>query len=283
MFELGFYLNWDPSHLTWIGIDPLATIEPYLDQIVHTQAKDVETFAGKRNRFGFFGTVDEGGNPWEMGWWQYRVPGLGEVDWRSIIDRFHELGYAGTVSVEHEDPVWSGTPEKVKEGLQIAHRTLPTALSITAAASSLRMNSRMAALLMSSARADGCRAIQLFADSRRGSGGMESAEPTAVEDQRRRFGQPSVADGMQAQQHDGVVAGEHLAIDRGVELGQSVVEGDCPFGRCGEGQSVEAPVDGARQLAGYGGVVVRQDRDSEMHRAAQVGPGLRLVRDGERH
>jgi sugar phosphate isomerase/epimerase len=124
MFELGFYLNWDPSHLTWIGVDPLATIEPYLDRIVHTQAKDVETFAGKRNRFGFFGTVDKGGNPWEMGWWQYRVPGLGEVDWRSIIDRFHELGYAGTVSVEHEDPVWSGTPEKVKQGLRIAHRTL---------------------------------------------------------------------------------------------------------------------------------------------------------------
>jgi sugar phosphate isomerase/epimerase len=124
MFELGFYLNWDPSHLTWIGIDPLATIEPYLDRIVHTQAKDVETFAGKRNRFGFFGTVDKGGNPWEMGWWQYRVPGLGEVDWRSIIERFSELGYTGTVSVEHEDPVWSGTPEKVKQGLQIAYQTL---------------------------------------------------------------------------------------------------------------------------------------------------------------
>ncbi|MEU7429917.1 sugar phosphate isomerase/epimerase [Streptomyces sioyaensis] len=124
MFELGFYLNWDPSHLTWIGIDPLETIEPYIDRIVHTQAKDVQTFPGKRNRFGFYGTVNKGDNPWEMGWWRYRVPGLGEVDWRRIIDRFYELGYTGTVSVEHEDPIWGGTPEKVKQGLRIAHRTL---------------------------------------------------------------------------------------------------------------------------------------------------------------
>ncbi|MFF8234007.1 sugar phosphate isomerase/epimerase family protein [Streptomyces caelestis] len=124
MFDLGLYLNWDPSHLTWIGIAPLETIEPYLDRIVHTQAKDVELFPGKRNRYGFFGIVDKGGNPWTTGWWRYRVPGLGEIDWRRIIDRFHDLGYTGTVSVEHEDPVWGGAPEKVKQGLRIAHRTL---------------------------------------------------------------------------------------------------------------------------------------------------------------
>jgi sugar phosphate isomerase/epimerase len=124
MFDLGLYLNWDPSHLTWIGIDPLQTIEPYLDRIVHTQAKDVELFPEKRNHYGFFGIVDKGDNPWATGWWRYRVPGLGEIDWHRIIDRFHELGYTGTVSVEHEDPVWGGSPEKVKQGLRIAHRTL---------------------------------------------------------------------------------------------------------------------------------------------------------------
>ncbi|MEU3781671.1 hypothetical protein [Streptomyces sp900129855] len=80
--------------------------------------------APAHNRYGFFGIVDKGGNPWATGWRRYRVPGLGEVDWRRVIDRFHDLGYTGTVSVEHEDPVWGGTPEKVKQGLRIAHRTL---------------------------------------------------------------------------------------------------------------------------------------------------------------
>lgn len=130
MFELGFYLNWDPSHLVVTGIDPLRTIEPYLDRIVHSQAKDVRILPGGRDRLGSSGAgheggaVGEGGDPGETGEWCYRLPGLGEVDWRGIVERFRDLGYTGTVSVEHEDPVWSGTPAKVKQGLRIAYRTL---------------------------------------------------------------------------------------------------------------------------------------------------------------
>lgn len=30
----------------------------------------------------------------------------------------------GVLSVEHEDPVWGGTEEKVHTGLEVAHRTL---------------------------------------------------------------------------------------------------------------------------------------------------------------
>jgi sugar phosphate isomerase/epimerase len=58
------------------------------------------------------------------GWWRYRVPGLGQVDWRRIIDILYEAGYDGVVSVEHEDPVWGGDPARVKQGLRIAERTL---------------------------------------------------------------------------------------------------------------------------------------------------------------
>jgi hypothetical protein len=36
----------------------------------------------------------------------------------------YEGGFDGTLSVEHEDPVWGGTEEKVKKGLEIAYRTL---------------------------------------------------------------------------------------------------------------------------------------------------------------
>jgi sugar phosphate isomerase/epimerase len=124
MFGLDLYLNWDPSHLVWIGIDPVATIAPYADRIVHAQAKDVEVDVAARNRYGVFGTVDKGDNPWATGWWRYRVPGRGQVDWSHVVDRLYEAGFAGTLSVEHEDPMWGGTPERVLEGLRIAHRTL---------------------------------------------------------------------------------------------------------------------------------------------------------------
>ncbi|PRB07514.1 sugar phosphate isomerase/epimerase [Microbacterium sp. MYb64] len=121
---LGFGLNWDPSHLTWIGIDPLTTILPFAAHIVHAQAKDAETSPEARNRTGFYGTVHKGGNPWEMGWWRYRIPGRGDVDWTRVVDRLYAAGFTGTLSVEHEDPFWSGSDEAVLEGLQIAYDTL---------------------------------------------------------------------------------------------------------------------------------------------------------------
>ncbi|MFF3499912.1 sugar phosphate isomerase/epimerase family protein [Streptomyces sp. NPDC003247] len=124
MFSLGLHLNWDPSHLMWIGIDPVATITPYADRIAHAQAKDIEIDPVARNRYGFFGTTDKKGDPWATGWWRYRVPGRGQVDWPRVVDRLYEAGFTGTLSVEHEDPLWGGTPDKVCQGLTIAHHTL---------------------------------------------------------------------------------------------------------------------------------------------------------------
>jgi sugar phosphate isomerase/epimerase len=124
MFSIGLYLNFDPSHLMWIGIDPVEVVGKYVDRIPHWQAKDVELFPGKRNRWGVYGPAQSRENPWDMGWWRYRVPGLGQVDWRRLVDRLYEHGYDGVVSVEHEDPVWGGTQDKVLTGLEVAERTL---------------------------------------------------------------------------------------------------------------------------------------------------------------
>jgi sugar phosphate isomerase/epimerase len=125
MAGLGLYLNFDPSHLTWLGIDPVAVVPAYADRILHVQAKDVEIDEAGRNRLGVFGNaVDRAGNPWASGWWRYRIPGLGVVDWPALIAALSSSGYDGVVSVEHEDPVWSGSVEKVHHGLELAHETL---------------------------------------------------------------------------------------------------------------------------------------------------------------
>ncbi len=124
MFSLGLYLNFDPSHLCWIGIDPVAAVRPYLDRIPHAQAKDIELFPERRNRYGWYGKAVERDDPWDVGWWRYRVPGLGQVDWVRLIDAMYEGGFDGVLSVEHEDPVWGGSEERVEAGLEVAHRTL---------------------------------------------------------------------------------------------------------------------------------------------------------------
>jgi sugar phosphate isomerase/epimerase len=124
MFSLGLYLNYDPSHLCWIGIDPVAAVRPYVDHIPHAQAKDIELFPDRRNHFGYYGKAVARDDPWDVGWWRYRVPGLGQVDWVRLIDALYEGGFDGVLSVEHEDPVWGGSEDRVEVGLEVAHRTL---------------------------------------------------------------------------------------------------------------------------------------------------------------
>lgn len=127
MFSLGLYLNYDPSHLLWLGIDPVAAIhwlERHPGRIQHVQAKDTVIDPGGRDRYGVFGRALDRRDPWDSGWWRYRMPGLGNVDWRRVIDALYQCGYDGAVAVEHEDPVWSGDESRVYAGLEIARRTL---------------------------------------------------------------------------------------------------------------------------------------------------------------
>ncbi|GAA1617293.1 sugar phosphate isomerase/epimerase family protein [Actinoplanes couchii] len=124
MFSIGLYLNYDPSHLVWMGIDPVKALQPYVDKIAHAQAKDIQVFPDKRDHYGWPGKAVVRDDPWDTGWWRYRVPGLGQVDWVRVVDALYEGGFAGVLSVEHEDPLWGGTEAKVETGLEIAHRTL---------------------------------------------------------------------------------------------------------------------------------------------------------------
>ncbi|GAA2206015.1 sugar phosphate isomerase/epimerase [Nonomuraea monospora] len=119
MFTLGLKLNYDPSHLVALGIDPVTALTPYIAGIAHVQAKDTQFLPGRIDHYGFYGPISG-----EKGWYRFRVPGLGQVDWTRVIDALYEGGYDGVVSVEHEDPVWSGSTERVQTGLGIAYRTL---------------------------------------------------------------------------------------------------------------------------------------------------------------
>lgn len=119
MFSLGLQLNYDPSHLVALGMDPVAAALPYISEISHVQAKDTQILDGQIHRYGFYGPISG-----EKGWYRYRVPGLGQVDWRGVIGALRDGGYDGVVSIEHEDHVWSGSTARVQTGLGIAYQTL---------------------------------------------------------------------------------------------------------------------------------------------------------------
>ncbi len=126
MFDLGFLLTYDPSHLPWLGINPLDALEYALNRgmVAHVQAKDIEIDERARTRYSIFGKTVQRTSPTDVGWWRYRIPGQGTLNWNHLIDTLHNAGYDSAVAVEHEDPIWGGTLDKTKHGLQIAAHTL---------------------------------------------------------------------------------------------------------------------------------------------------------------
>lgn len=112
----------DPSHCIWQGIDIARVIREYGDRFVHLHAKDTEVIGDGLFHFGVEGP--QLGNPdtedgWSKhGWWRHRLPGLGAVDWNAFVTTMVDRGYEGSLTIEHEDPVWSGTPERIRRGLE---------------------------------------------------------------------------------------------------------------------------------------------------------------------
>lgn len=107
-------LNFDPSHLLWLGIDYIAALKKFASKVFLVQAKDTEILTNRLNQSGILGE----------GWWRYRLPGLGQVDWGRFINTLYEIGYDGPISIEHEDPVWEGSLEKVQRGLIFSQKYL---------------------------------------------------------------------------------------------------------------------------------------------------------------
>jgi sugar phosphate isomerase/epimerase len=118
-----FGLNFDPSHLYWLGIDHLRATRDFASRIFHAHAKDAEMLRAGRYQYGVLGE-QLGGDPWRSGWWRYRMPGKGEIEWGAFIDVLREIGYDDVLSIEHEDPEYGGTEDLTKEGLRLGREHL---------------------------------------------------------------------------------------------------------------------------------------------------------------
>lgn len=107
--------NFDPSHLIWQGIDPVAAIRALEGAIYHFHAKDTKLDKYNVAKFGVLDTKryqDEAHRSWI-----FRSVGYGNgMDyWRDIISALRLVGYDKVMSIEHEDSLM--TPE---EGLRHA-------------------------------------------------------------------------------------------------------------------------------------------------------------------
>lgn len=107
--------NFDPSHLYWQGIDPVAGIRMLEGAIYHFHAKDTRIDAYNTARIGVLDTKHYGDIAGRA--WSFRTVGYGhgEMEWKEMITALKTVGYDGVISIEHEDAMMS-----VKEGLEKA-------------------------------------------------------------------------------------------------------------------------------------------------------------------
>jgi sugar phosphate isomerase/epimerase len=111
-------LNYDPSHLMRMGIDPLRFLDEFGSRVYHAHAKDTEILEQ--------GLYECGNSQpptlreltgYGAAHWRYCIPGHGQVPWIPILRRLVDLNYQGALSIELEDDNFTGTPERSEHGL----------------------------------------------------------------------------------------------------------------------------------------------------------------------
>ncbi|MER6415604.1 sugar phosphate isomerase/epimerase family protein [Streptomyces humidus] len=95
-----FGLNWDPSHMMWQDLDPVAFILDFAARIYHVDCKDVKLHTGG-GRNGRLGSHLAWADP-RRGW-DFVSTGHGDVPWEQCFRALNAIGYTGPVSIEWED------------------------------------------------------------------------------------------------------------------------------------------------------------------------------------
>lgn len=111
-----FGLNYDPSHLIWMQMDPIAPIRQFGDRIFHVHAKDVRVDREQLNDLGVLAHPNLYHRP--------KLPGLGELDWGRFFATLGDIHYQGPVVAEVEDRSYEGSDEAREMALQQCHTFL---------------------------------------------------------------------------------------------------------------------------------------------------------------
>jgi len=99
--------NFDPSHLFWQNIDPIAAVRLLGDAIFHVHAKDTQLYAANLSMTGVLDTkpyTDERHRGWIFRTCGY---GHGAEWWKEFISTLRMFGYDSVLSIEHEDSLLS--------------------------------------------------------------------------------------------------------------------------------------------------------------------------------
>jgi sugar phosphate isomerase/epimerase len=111
-------VNYDPSHLLRMGIDPLRFLREFAGRVHHVHGKDTELIEEGLYRYGNSQEPTLGkSHGFGAMHWRYTIPGHGVARWTEIFRILAEAGYRGAVSIELEDENFCGTTEGEKAAI----------------------------------------------------------------------------------------------------------------------------------------------------------------------
>jgi len=118
--------NLDPSHLFWMGADPLVAAEALGDAIYHVHAKDTLLNAPVQATTSLL----ENGSLMDIPArsWSYITLGFGHGEewWRQFCYRLKMAGYDGWLSIEHEDVLLNAL-EGLEKSVALLQGVMPAA------------------------------------------------------------------------------------------------------------------------------------------------------------
>ena len=110
--------NFDPSHLFWNGVDPVAAIRALGEAIFHVHGKDsyVDQYnlaVNGCNDHKPYGQIPDRS-------WTFRAIGYGHSTkvWKDIVSALRMIGYDYVISIEHEDALMS-FDEGISKGVSV--------------------------------------------------------------------------------------------------------------------------------------------------------------------
>jgi sugar phosphate isomerase/epimerase len=111
-------LNFDPSHLVRLGVDPIRFLREFAPHVHHVHAKD--TLLVPEGAYEY-GTLQPAAFAERRRWsghaWRYVLPGRGITPWPDVFRILSDHGYRGRVSIELEDDDVNGDEIRERRAL----------------------------------------------------------------------------------------------------------------------------------------------------------------------
>ncbi|QWB95172.1 sugar phosphate isomerase/epimerase [Mycoplasmatota bacterium] len=107
-----FGLSYDPSHLSFQGMDYIKPLYEFKDRLIHIHLKDTLVNHEKLDMYGIFS--------YPLQYMDPKIPGLGDIDWNKFIQTIKDIKYKNNIVIEIEDKSFEGSFDDVLKGLELS-------------------------------------------------------------------------------------------------------------------------------------------------------------------